>query len=585
MHEPYKQIVVNLLLSGLLLVIVLIFKFKKKRLNLFTLLMLISVLPIVSIARPGTYESGDLTLHSVFLQSSYENLKDGIWIPQWAGGLCGGQGCPVFLFEYTLPFYIGSFFHVIGFSYIDSMKLFLATTFVASGISMFVFLKDEVNIRAAFVGSLLYLFAPIHLMEMHFRVSVGTHAAFIFIPLAFLFAKKSLQKKLLFIILGGLNFLLLILSHSSISFVVIPAAIIYAYIKKKKMSDMIFPIFSIVLGVLLSAFYTLPALVEVRHTWYSQTIQYVGDFKPFAEYIYSPARYGLLFQGKDGELRLIVGYVHLFIVGVACFLLVRKKYDRRDKRLVSFWLVYFFVCFLLMLSITKPLWNQVFFLRSFVLPWRMLVPIAFITASLGALITKRWSNTWLTILCISIVGITILNWGNRKMIPIDTNAYNTHWSLYTQYFDPKNPMYTMRYNDQIRKVPQLVLNRPKANLEVLRGNATILSLSRTQINHVYFVHAETDSVFSENTFFFPGWTVYANGEKVPINYENNERFGRLTFSLPKGLYNIRASFEDTPIRKTGKIISLVSLLGMAIFTVWNFTKKPSQDSIRNRKRR
>src|SRR5438132_11320199 len=100
MMEPYKMVVVNLILSGILLACILAYRllFPKKKINYLILVILISILPVVSIFRKGTYEAGDLTLHSVFLQSFYHNLAQGIFIPQWAGDLCGGYGCPAHLF-------------------------------------------------------------------------------------------------------------------------------------------------------------------------------------------------------------------------------------------------------------------------------------------------------------------------------------------------------------------------------------------------------------------------------------------------------------------------------------------------------
>src|SRR5256885_1788135 len=109
MIDPYRTIVISLIGSTLIALILLFYRFiyPKRNINLFLLLILISLLPIISIFRSGTYEAGDLTLHSVFLQSFYENLQDGFFFPKWAGGLCGGYGCPVFMFEYLIPFYIG----------------------------------------------------------------------------------------------------------------------------------------------------------------------------------------------------------------------------------------------------------------------------------------------------------------------------------------------------------------------------------------------------------------------------------------------------------------------------------------------
>src|SRR3989344_7336768 len=205
---PKKMVLVSFFSALVLFLGVIIYRFvfPKRRINLLILLVLISILPVISIFRSGTYESGDLTLHSVFLQSFFENLKDGILIPQWAGGLCGGYGCPVFMFEYILPFYIGSLFHFFGFSYLESIKLFIAFSYVLSGVTMYIFVKDEEGEVPAFVASLLYLFVPVRFIEMHFVVSAGSVAAFIFIPLTFLFAKKSLEGKGIYIILYAINF-------------------------------------------------------------------------------------------------------------------------------------------------------------------------------------------------------------------------------------------------------------------------------------------------------------------------------------------------------------------------------------------
>lgn len=561
MQELYKPIVINCILSILLIVGIFIYhRYSHKKINLLYLLVLISIIPIFSIFRVGTYEAGDLTLHSVFLQTFYENLQDGLLIPQWAGGLYAGFGGPVFLFEYVMPFYIGSIFHFFGHSFLDSMKFFLAVCFILSGISMYYFLRDDYEEFPAFVGSLLYLFAPIHLMEMHFRVSVGTHVAFIFIPLAFLFAKKALTGNPIYIVLNAVNFLFLILSHSSIAFVIIPASLVYAFLKRKRWQDISFPILSLVLGTGLASYYALPAVFEIKYTWYIETIKYVTDFKPLWEYIFSPVRYGLLFQGNHGEVRLIVGYAQLLIIIVAGILLWKHKINNANRQIVFFLLLFFFTCFILMQSFTKVLWDNIFFLRSFVLPWRMLVPIAFTTAFLGAIIVQYVPRKIVIVFCGFIVLSTILNWGNRTMVSLDPNAYATHWSLYTEYFDARDPVYLKRYHDRVNEIPNLVLQTPSSHLEILSGKGKIRETKRTQIQHEYILDADSTVNLSENTYYFPGWKVFVNGKEIQTSIKNKKRFGTMTFSIKPGLYLIEAKFTETPIRKMGRYISIVSLI-------------------------
>jgi hypothetical protein len=567
MKDPYLMVFINVLSAIVLSLIVIVYRFvyPKKGINLFYLLLAISVLPVISIFRAGTYQASDLTIHTVFLQSFFENIKAGIFIPRWAAGLCGGYGCPEFILEYTMPFYIGSFFHFLGFSFLNSMKLFLASSFIVSGITMYYFVKDELGEKAAFISSLLYIFAPIHLMETHFRVSVGTVAAFMFIPLAFLFAKKALGGKKSYIILYAVNFLFLILSHACIGIVVLPASLIYAFIKKQETKQMIFPLFAFLLGLGLASFYALPAIAEIKYTW-NGIATIIGDsgFFPILYYIYSPVDFGLLFQGHQGELRLIVGYAQLGIVGASIYYLIKNKFEKVNRHVVFFLLLMFTACFTLMLSFTKPLWNSIIFLKAFILPWRLLVPISFFLAFLGGIVTRNWKKPALIIFSCFIIGSTILNWANRSMSNLPPDAYYTQVSMYTEYFEPNNPIYLARYNQRLPQIDKLVLQRSITPLQILSGNGAVKETKRTPIDHQYIVYANTNVDLSENTYYFPGWKIYVDGKTTNIDIKNPKKFGTLTFNLPQGLHTIEAKFEDSPTRAIADYISLFSLIVIAL---------------------
>src|SRR6185503_6670395 len=115
----------------------------KKKINLFILLIFLSILPIISIFRVGAYESGDFNIHVYRAMDYYISLKEGIIIPAWAGNLNATYGYPLFVFAQPLQYIIIVFFHVLGFSFITSAKLLLALSFVSSGILMYIWAKDE----------------------------------------------------------------------------------------------------------------------------------------------------------------------------------------------------------------------------------------------------------------------------------------------------------------------------------------------------------------------------------------------------------------------------------------------------------
>lgn len=573
--DPYRMIYVNLVYSILVTLGVVIYKYvyPKKKPNLLILLILISIGPIISIFRTGTYESGDLTLHSVFLRSFYENLSQGIFLPQWGGGLCAGYGCPVFLFEYLLPYYLGAPFHFLGFSFINSIKIVLALVYILSGVGMYLWIKEEFGKVAGFTAAIFYLFAPFHLEDMHFRVSVGMVASFFPMPFLFLYTKKTIENKgILNIILGGIFLALLILAHTSITLAILPVLLGYALItwfhkKKRKILDLLKFLSSITLGLLLTFYYWLPALSEVKYTWYVKGFENFGDFKPFIDYLISPTRFGFLFQGNHGELRPIVGYPHLFVVLLGIYIAYtnRAKLKSKTNLLLLFMITSFFLYFFLMLSISKPVWEALPILKTFIIVWRFLIPIAFVTSVISAIIVKKYpKNKFIIALCLITIFSTILNWGNRKMVPEDPNAYENHWSLYTEYVKPNDIDYIQRVKTRIPLIPALIRLRPLENLNVLTGKANIKELRKMQTKHEYIVDASTDTLIKENTFYFPGWSVTANNHKVKINYENKNYFGVITFPLRKGLYKVTVEFKDTPVRYWSKIVSLLALITIIV---------------------
>jgi hypothetical protein len=532
----------------------------KKKISLFQLLIAISILPVLSTFRSGTYNAGDLTLHTAYLYSFFDNLKNGVLIPQWAEHLCGGYGCPVFMFEYTTPFYIASFFHLIGFSYLTSMKLFLASAYIASGVTMYLFVKNDYCDESAFTAALIYLFAPIRFIEMHFRTSVGTDAAFIFIPLAFLFAKKVLKGRPIYITLTAVNILLLLLSHSSTSLVVIPLSAVYAFLKRKNIRQMMYVLVAFVLGFGISAWYILPALFELKYTWYYIGItnaKYV--FLPIIDTIYSHTYLGLLYQGRHGESWPVIGYSTIIVIVVSIYYLLKSKYLRHEKTITIFFLSSFFILFFMMLPPSKFLWENVFFLKSFIIYWRVLVPITFITGYLGAVAAGHLNKKHLIAFCLFTVFSTILNWGNRDMVPFDPKRYFNQRVLYTEYYEPHNPVLLERYKTRFPITDSIVQQKPKAHLEILSGRGSMQETYRNPIDHRYLVQADTDLLLSENTYYFPGWRIYANGEGVPVIHDNSLKFGTNVFNLKRGSYKIRVVFEDTRVRKLGKVLSLLSL--------------------------
>ena len=571
LNNAYHLAYINfaLVIIASLLILFYRYVYPKRKIHPVLMIIIFSLIASWSVFRPGTYQSGDLRTHTVQLMSFYDNLQQGNLFPIWAGQLCGGNGCPVLEFFYTLPYYIASFFHFVGFSYLTSLKILLAASFIISGLTMYLWAKDEFGKKAGIVASVFYLFAPYHLIDFHFRAGIGEVLSFVFIPLVFLFAKKIIESPKIKYILGlTLSISFLLMSHSSTTAAVLPILFIYAlinwyYKKKKLISELLLFVIALIFSAGLLTYYWLPALSEVRYTWYG--LWTVGDFRPIWEYLISPARYGLLFQGNHGEYRLIVGYFQLIAVIASIFLILKSKFDKRMERLLIFFIIFFFLFFFMMTESSKPLWESFSVLNTFLMVWRLLIPIAFITSAIAAIVSTKIKNDYLlTLICFATIVITLLNWGNRKMVTPPTNPFYAEVENYTEYVPYKNinslgelPHVSIKYKivttSTARNVP----------IEFINGNGSYFQITRLEQKHEYVLKANVNSLIQENTYYFPGWKVYVDNLATPINYNN--AFGSIRFSVNKGVHKVIVVLEDSQIRRISKYISLIFIVLLLVF--------------------
>lgn len=563
MIDPYRMVFVNVITSLLVLAGTIIYRYvyPKKKINLFILLLIISILPIISIFRAGTYESGDFNIHIRRAMEFYSILLQGNLMPTWAADLNATYGYPLFAFNYTLPYYIISLFHFFSFSFIDSLKLFLASNFVFSGIFMYLFSKNFFkNSLAAFCASIFYLFTPYHLISLHFKITIGEVLAYTFIPLVFYFLNKFLtDKKSVNLLFSGFSLGLVMLSHIFVGIFLIPTIPLYIIFETKKISKGLLYSFGIVVISLFISAYQWTAPLIYRSCML--TTAYPADpinnfyFPKIIDLLYSPWRYGLLFQGPKGELSFLLGYAQLLVVFISIVLLIKNKIKKEYRNKTVFWMILFIFTLFLITPYSISIWRYLPVINQ-AGSQRLLIIIGFYTSILAGYISfiylkKNWVIYTLILFAICT---TILNWGQRRVIPAIGDSIlrqnlslgvkwgDTHFYALPKWVDPKELWFS--------KIPD-------SHLEILNGKGTVKNLSRTSIDHQYLVDAKTSVSIRENTLYFPGWFLKSNRKFIPVQ---TDKRGIITATLPTGLQKNELKYEDLFLFKLAKIVSAVSIL-------------------------
>lgn len=562
LHQNYQTVIVSLTTSVLLILILFIqtFIYPKRKLPALTLLILASLLPTVSLFRPGTYESGDFNLHIYRIMSFYDSLREGNIMPSWAAHINGTYGNPIFIFNYSLPYYIVSLFHFLGFSFVISMKFMLGSTYVLSGVFMFLAMKKIVkNEIAAFSASVLYLFNPYHLIDLHFRATPGEMTLFMLAPLLFYFVSSYLESQKFYTLCSvSLVTILLSMAHPMVSITIHSMVIVFALTfggirgNLKKLAKLAL---AILVGLIASLYIWLPFLIFLRVMY--PAVPVIHSFSPFRDLFFSPYKFGLLYQGPNGELTPTIGYVQELLI-IGGLIILAKSRSMKNKKLLRVFIIVFFILLFLMNPISNIVWGK--FKMLWMLSDRLLLPTAVCTSIIGgyvSLVLMKKRKLLLSMILFLAIFLTILNWGHRRVIPtMGDSALVQNAPLATNFLEGPgvyfaNTKWADKNHFWFDKIPD-------KHLEVTNNQDFVHEIERTTTRHSYLVDVEKPTVFRENTLWYPGWTLTDYGKSTSIHPGDR---GVISGKLSKGMHYLVFEYHDIAI------YAFLKLLGLGIFIV------------------
>ena len=548
----------------------------KSRFFPWVLLFILSLIPLFEFLKPGLPITHDGIDHVARIANFYQNLGEGNLIPRWAGNLNWGYGHPILMFLYPLPSYFASIFHFLGASFIDSVKLVFAVSFILSGLTMYLWVREFLGKEAGVAASILYLFAPYRFVDLYVRGAIGEHVAFIFPPLILYFllriSKNKLDffdKKFFLLILGG-SFSLagFILSHNAISLLFAPLIFFYVLFllwqnRSLKLTKTFIALFAF--GGLLSFFFWFPAFFEGKYTLRDIVTagEYAKRFVNLKDLIYSPWGFG-----GTGLFSVQIGLVHLLSVASLPFVISKLRKNKKLLYLYLFTVLYFLFSIFLMLPQSNFLYSILTTLQKLQFPWRFLSVIVFTSSVMGGFLIYTLPNrtrfVTLTLIILASILLTANFWKANGFIQRDDSFFQKVYKGTTDTGE-SSPVWSVRF-----------MEREAADqIEVIEGEAKIKKLSRTSTSHVYEINAKTDPVrIRENTLYFPGWNVFDRRDKaLDLEFQDPRHRGLMTFYLPRGSHKVYAQFGETKLRLFADYASFASLLGLAAWGAVILTRR------------
>jgi hypothetical protein len=92
------------------------------------------------------------------------------------------------------------------------------------------------------------------------------------------------------------------------------------------------------------------------------------------------------------------------------------------------------------------------------------------------------------------------------------------------------------------------------------------------------VRSDGGTVLLFYTYYFPGWQVYLDGQRLPEAALRPEGpFGLLAVDIPAGEHDVLLRWGDTPVRSAGKALTVLCLLAsVALVVPWQRLGKGSR---------
>lgn len=217
----------------------------------------------------------------------------------------------------------------------------------------------------------------------------------------------------------------------------------------------------------------------------------------------------------------------------------------------------FLTAIFFMTEASLPLWDRLPFLSYVQFPVRLLVVPVFSASLAAALLVKYWGGK---ILFIPLFVLVL--YANRNHLGINQRydpGENYYLSLKTSTtsFDEDLPIWVnnMRTDSDHSKFT-LISGVGDINVQENKSARVLAQFSSTSSAKLRF-----------NQYYFPGWQIKVDGNKVKLNYSDTESNGLPTFDIDTGSHQILAEFKNTSIRNLADGISIISVV---IFLVLSF---------------
>ncbi len=559
------------------------------------LLILLSLFILAPLLASGYFLHAHDARHSLIWLVEYDQgIRDGFLWPRWAPDHSQGYGYPLFTFYAPLAFAIAEVFHLLGASIVGAVKITWALATILAGVSMYRLARSLWGVGPAFIAGLLYMTAPYHLVNSYVRGSLAEFVALALYPwVIHSFWQVLTRKNARSVALAALSLGLLIMTHS-VTLMLLPpllALLILTWLAldwrregKVPWRAALYALAAGLLGGMFAAIFLLPVIGETQYIVVDQWIpaesyNYPKQFLYLFQWFDFTWGYGFALPGPDDGMNLSVGLWLMMSSIVALPLVIRK----RPQRPVLFWGFFAIAAIALFATLapSKIFWDVIPMIKLVQFPFRFLAPatlfLALVSAgSVAALLPARRDALHPILLALALA-ILLGSW---------TYARPQHTAVATKDVSPAADIYfELDYPDMrgstafagdkpvtSPKIEAYLAGEPLPLAGIIDGVGDVTSVRHGAGSDEVRVSAQTPVTLQFYTYWYPGWRAWIDDQSAATRAEGPDAL--ITVAVPAGEHDVRIRFTNTPLRTIAALITLTTLLILAILFFWDTIRQP-----------
>ncbi len=558
------------------------FKSKTKIILSVLFIICVSVVGYKALLKDVVYESDDYLHHAGRVANYYLALKQGQMPVRWAPNLNNSYGYPSFNYMYHSPYMMSSFLHQIGFSIQLSLNLSTLFILIIGAISCFFLLRSfKLNYKWNVLLSLWFIFNPYTMLSTYWRGAIGEIWFYNLVPLLLLSIKHTIKqinnRQYLYLsaTITALIINFIIISHLPSILLLIPLLIVfilYEVPKKHYKWFFIYFIFSWLIGLLLSAWYWIPAYFDQWMIMYKHST----SLQQYSSQLINTWQVLMInknFNSSNSFTEVIqIGSISFLAIILGCLLI------KQNKKIIL-WLALIVLSLFLLSPTSILLWNNFILLQYIQYPWRTLwlvsiSGIIIFTTFLTSYKLKNKQQNYLFIFTTILLTYSIFNYRHTKGFTTRSNfewyqtfatgsSFDEHrpiWSK-TPYYFPDDLIYSnTTQNLNKENLKQKIKKLSTLNPKIVTFNGTKIEYSIISPKDIYIFHKR---------LFYPGWQLYLNNKKsdfIKVKQNIIPYEGVLILKLKKNIKtNVKIIFTGyTPLRQWSEITSIVTLISLIL---------------------